>query len=56
MALKQTNAYRHLKVPEIINTVSFLHVYVLATLVEILREVYYNRYITKTSRANASVK
>jgi hypothetical protein len=56
MEMKRTNAYRHLKVPYIINKVSLLHVHVLATLVAILREVYYMGYIAETSRTNANAK
>jgi len=56
MEMKRTNAYRHLKVYYIINKVSLLHAHVLATLVAILREVYYIGCITETSRTNASVK
>jgi hypothetical protein len=56
METKRTNAYRYLKVSYIINKVSLLHVHVLATLVAILRELYYAGYITVTSRTNANVK
>ena len=39
MKLKPTNAYKYLRVSCTINRVIFLHVYVSATLVAILREV-----------------
>jgi hypothetical protein len=38
MEMKPTNVYKHLRVSYVINTVSLLHVHVLATLVAILRE------------------
>jgi hypothetical protein len=45
MITKPTNGYKHLKVPDIVNTVSLLQVS--ATLVAILREVRYKEYITE---------
>lgn len=50
--MKPTNAYKHLRVYYITNTVSLLHVHVSATLVAILREVSYKGHITITLRTN----
>jgi len=46
MVMKTTNAYKHIKVSHMINTVCLLHVS--TTAVTILREVYYTGYNTKS--------
>jgi hypothetical protein len=54
MEKKPINAYIHLRLSYVINTVCLL--YVSAALVAILREVSYKGYIAKTSRTNAYVR
>jgi len=51
-----TNASKRLRVSYVIRIVSVPRVHVSATLVAILREVFYKGYITKTLRTNAQVK
>jgi len=53
MDRKLTNASKPLRVSYVISIVSVARVHVSATLVAILREVFYKRYITKTSKNNA---
>jgi len=54
MDKKPLNAYKHLGLSDVINTVCLLRVS--AALVAILRKVSYKGCITKTSRTNGYVK